>query len=142
MRKFRLLPLFPKEIEYVLFQINASATLLICLQSSLLLMSQTPEVATPVSKQLRKFPIGAAIQFHMVDGRSLKGKLVSSSAANCELQESGQDNAETIECGEVKAVSQINASPRKKRTWALAVTVVGALAAARFGAAHAGSFIE
>ena len=113
--------------------------LLICLLSTLLVLSQTAEAATPVSKQLRKFPIGTAIQVHMVDGRILEGKLVSSSAANFELQESGQESAETIECGDVKTVNQINASPRKKRTWVVAVIAVGALAAAAFGASHAGS---
>jgi hypothetical protein len=122
----------------MLYKLTPARNLLVCLLSSLLLLSQTVEAATPVSKQLQKFPIGVAIQVHMVDGRILEGKLVSSSVANFELRESGQESAETIECGEVKTVNQVGASARKKRTWVVPVIVVGALVAAGVGASRAG----
>jgi hypothetical protein len=124
----------------MLYKLTPARNLLVCLLSSLLLLSQTVEAATPVSKQLQKFPIGVAIQVHMVDGRILEGKLVSSSEANFELRESGQESVETIECADVKAVNQIGASPRKKRTWVTAAIVVGALAATGFAASRAGGF--
>jgi hypothetical protein len=119
---------------------RSARSLLICLLTALLLLGQTAEAAAPVSKQLRKFPIGVAIQVQMVDGRVLEGKLVSSSEANFEMRESGQESVETIECGDVKAVNQIGASPRKKRTWVTAAIVVGALAATGFAASRAGGF--
>ena len=119
---------------------KSTRSLLICFLAGLLLLGQTAQAAAPVSKQLRKFPIGVAIQVQMVDGRILEGKLVSSSEANFELRESGQESVETIECADVKAVNQIGASPRKKRTWVTAAIVVGALAATGFAASRAGGF--
>jgi hypothetical protein len=117
---------------------TSARSLLICLLTALLLLGQTAEAATPVSKQLRKFPIGVAIQVQMVDGRILEGKLVSSSEANFELRESDQESVETIECADVKAVNEIGAPPRKKRAWVVAAIVVGALAATGFAASRAG----
>ena len=114
--------------------------LLICFLTALLLLGQTAEAATPVSKQLRKLATGVAIQVHMADGRVLEGKLVSSSGANFQLRESGQESVETIECADVTAVNEIGASPRKKRTWVVAAIVVGALAATGVAASRAGGF--
>lgn len=111
---------------------------LICLLSALLLLTQTVVAAPPVSKQLRKFPIGATLQVHMADGRILEGTLVSSSAAGFELLQPGHESAEAIEDSDVKAVNQTGASPRRKRTWITVAIVAGALAAAGFGASRAG----
>jgi hypothetical protein len=122
-----------------MFHVKSTQSLLIGLLTTLLLLGQTADAATPVSKQLRKFPTGVAIQGHMVDGRVLEGKLVSSSESNFELRESGQESVETIECADVTAVNEIGASPRKKRTWVVAAIVVGALAATGVAASHAGS---
>jgi len=119
---------------------GSTRSLLTCFLTALLLLGQTAEAAAPVSKQLRTFPVGVAIQVHMVDGRTLEGKLISSSAANFELRESGQESVETIECADVTAVNKIGASPRKKRTWVTAAIVVGALAATGFAASRAGGF--
>jgi len=115
-------------------------SLLICMLSTLLFLSQTAEAAGPVSKQLRKFPIGSAIQVHMADGRILEETLVASSVTNFELRESGQGSVETVEYGDVKAVNQISALPGKKRPWLAAAIVVGAVVAAGVGASHAGGF--
>ena len=76
---------------------GSTRSLLTCFLTALLLLGQTAEAAAPVSKQLRTFPVGVAIQVHMVDGRVLEGKLISSSEANFELRESGQESVETIE---------------------------------------------
>jgi hypothetical protein len=121
-----------------MFHVKSTRSLLIVFLTTLLLLGQTAEAATPVSKQLRKFPTGVAIQVHMVDGRVLEGKLISSSEANFELRESGQESVETIECADVTAVNEIGASPRKKRTWVVAAIVVGALAATGVAASRAG----
>jgi hypothetical protein len=91
---------------------------------------QAAEATPSASEQLRKFPTGAGIQVHLVDGRVLEGKLVSSSGDVFELLELGQPSAETIEYCDVTSVAKISDSPRQKRRWVVPAVVAGVVVAA------------
>src|ERR1044071_9173111 len=88
----------------------------------LCLLGQNLTAAAPVPKQLKQFRPGAALEVHMANGRTLKGKLVSTSGSAFELLESDQVKPVTIECADVTAIDKTSV-PKKRRDWIAALMV-------------------
>jgi len=108
------------------------------LLTTLLVLNQSLSAAPPISKQVKHIQTGTAIQVHMADGRTLEGKLVSNTGESFELQEQGQESAETIECSTVVSVNKVS-SPHKDRKWVTLLMVAGVLAVTGVAIAASGT---
>jgi hypothetical protein len=102
-------------------------------------MNQAAAAKLPISKQLTKIRPGTAIQVNTTDGRTLEGKLISTSKAAFELLEQGQQNVETIECADVVTVSVVREPSRRRGSrFVTALMVVSYFAATGIAIAVAG----
>jgi hypothetical protein len=79
------------------------------------LLNKTVLASPPVEKQVKHFESGTALQVHMIDGRTLDGKLISTSPSAFELAETGRASAETIQFADVASVNKMSASEKGKK---------------------------
>lgn len=115
--------------------------LLVGLACTVCLMSLAAAAELPVSKQLQRLRPGTAVQVYTTEGRTLHGKLISTSGPAFELLEQDQQNAVTIDCADVVSVSPIGKPSKTLRSRFVTGLMVGGLLAATGIAIAAGGTV-
>jgi hypothetical protein len=147
--------MFQKSLSMILITILASVTrrakmvfhmrpvlprLIAGLVCTVCFMNQAAAAKLPVSKQIQHLRPGTAIQVHTTDGRTLDGKLISTSGTAFKLLQQDQQKPVAIECADVDSVSPIGKPPNGRwKRLGTALMVGGFLATTGIAIATAGT---